>query len=144
VIARLISSSDDLEAAAAVLLELRPEYSKDGLLLAMRNAQRENNYQIACVESDAGEVLCVAGFVIGYKLAWRKHVYVDDLVTTESHRSEGAGSAMIEWLKSFAREHGCAQLHLDSGVQRFGAHRFYLREGFDIKSHHFAITDLGD
>ncbi len=33
------------------------------------------------------------------------------------------------------------KLQLDSGVQRFGAHRFYLREGFHISSH-FAITDL--
>ncbi len=37
---------------------------------------------------------------------------------------------MISWLKSHARQLGCNQLHLDSGVQRFSAHRFYLREGF--------------
>jgi hypothetical protein len=28
---------------------------------------------------------------------------------------------------------------LDSGVQRFGAHRFYLRRRMDITSHHFAL-----
>jgi hypothetical protein len=28
---------------------------------------------------------------------------------------------------------------LDSGVQRFGAHRFYLRRRMNITSHHFAI-----
>jgi hypothetical protein len=50
---------------------------------------------------------------------------------------------MIEWLKAHARELGCRQLHLDSGVQRFGAHRFYLRHGFNIASHHFSIVDLG-
>lgn len=141
---RVLTSDDDLEAVAAVLLELRPAYSKKELIIAVRNAQRENHYRIACVESDAGDILCVAGFVIGYKLAWRKHIYVDDLVTTETRRSEGAGKAMIEWLKEYARKHDCAELHLDSAVHRFGAHRFYLREGFDITSHHFAITNLGD
>jgi hypothetical protein len=49
---------------------------------------------------------------------------------------------MLSWLKSHARELGCSQLHLDSGVQRFTAHRFYVREGFKISSHHFSITDL--
>jgi len=34
------------------------------------------------------------------------------------------------------------QLHLDSGVQRYMAHKFYLREGFIIASHHFSISPL--
>ena len=29
-------------------------------------------------------------------------------------------------------------------MQRFSAHRFYLREGFHIGSHHFAIIDLSN
>ena len=88
--------------------------------------------------------MCVAGFVVGTKLAWGHHIYVDDLVTAENRRSKGAGAKMIAWLKSHARQLGCNQLHLDSGVQRFAAHRFYLREGFNIDSHHFSITDLGE
>ena len=101
----------------------------------------KSGYHVAYVEAD-GEVLCVAGFVVGTKLAWGKHIYVDDLVTAERHRSRGAGAKMISWLKSHARQLGCNQLHLDSGVQRFAAHRFYLREGFNIGSHHFSIIDL--
>ena len=30
-------------------------------------------------------------------------------------------------------------LHLDSGVQRFGAHRFYLASRMDIIAHHFSM-----
>jgi len=41
-----------------------------------------------------------------------------------------------------AHERGCGQVHLDSGVQRFAAHRFYLRNGFDIASHHFSVKEL--
>ena len=48
----------------------------------------------------------------------------------------------MDWLKCHARENECEQIHLDSGVQRFPAHRFYLREGFDIASHHFSIVKL--
>lgn len=67
---------------------------------------------------------------VGSKLAWGKHIYIDDLVTAERHRSRGAGAKLMEWFKSYARSQGCDQLHLDSGVQRYAAHGFYLRAGF--------------
>jgi len=137
-----IAESDaQLEMVIGVLLQLRTAFTKE-LLLAQIKEQQRHGYQIAYVESDE-EVLCVAGFVVGTKLAWGKHIYVDDLVTAERRRSSGAGAKMIEWLKSHACDLNCGQLHLDSGVQRFAAHRFYLREGFNIASHHFSITDLG-
>lgn len=137
---RLAESETDLRRIGPVLRELRPAFDNEQLVSQIEE-QMKLGYQVAYVEA-AGKVLCVAGFVVGLKLAWGKHIYVDDLVTAEHHRSEGAGAKMIGWLKAHARSLGCGQLHLDSGVQRFGAHRFYLREGFDISSHHFAITDL--
>lgn len=137
---RIAETDNDIDKIVDVLLELRSTFSRDALLAQVKQ-QQEVGYQLAYVEQD-GEVLCVAGFVVGTKLAWGKHIYVDDLVTAERHRSKGAGATMIEWLKVHALELGCTQLHLDSGVQRFGAHRFYLREGFIIGSHHFSIADL--
>jgi len=135
---RVAESDTQLESVSGVLLQLRTAFTKKELLAQIKE-QKQHGYQIAYVESE-GEVLCVAGFVVGTKLAWGKHIYVDDLVTAERHRSRGAGAKMLEWLKSYARDLDCRELHLDSGVQRFGAHRFYLREGFDIASHHFSIT----
>ena len=137
---KIVESERDVERICATLLELRSEFDRDGLIEQIKSQQAEG-YRLAYVES-RGEVLSVAGFVIGTKLGWGKHMYVDDLVTAERHRSSGAGSRLIEWLKAHARELGCEQLHLDSGVQRFAAHRFYLRHGFEIRSHHFSITDL--
>jgi GNAT superfamily N-acetyltransferase len=137
-----IAESDaDLERISGVMLQLRPAFGSEAALLARIKEQMRSGYRIAYVESE-GEVLCVAGFVVGTKLAWGKHVYVDDLVTADRHRSKGAGAKMIAWLKDHARELGCEQLHLDSGVQRFDAHRFYLRHGFNIGSHHFSIVNL--
>ncbi len=139
---KLAESDSDLEKIAPVLLELRGTFDRKTLIAQIKQ-QREAGYQVAYVESD-GEVLCVAGFVVGMKLAWGKHIYVDDLVTAAAHRSRGAGALMISWLETHARRIGCNQLHLDSGVQRFDAHRFYLRERFNIGSHHFSITDLAN
>jgi GNAT superfamily N-acetyltransferase len=136
-----IAESDaDLQKVCGPLLQLRPTFDA-ARLVAQIKRQMQAGYRVAYLESD-GEVLCVAGFVVGSKLAWGKHLYVDDLVTVEHRRSSGAGTAMIAWLKSHARNLGCEQLHLDSGVQRFAAHRFYLREGFDIASHHFSMKNV--
>ncbi len=139
---RLAEADAELEAIAPVMRELRPAFDVAGLVAQMR-AQMNEGYRLAYL-THGERVLCVAGFVIGTKLAWGRHVYVDDLVTAADSRSQGAGAAMLDWLRRHARENGCVQLHLDSGVQRFAAHRFYLRHGFDISSHHFSIEDLGE
>lgn len=137
---RIAATDEELGKIADVLLELRPAFTKEALLERIREQVRDG-YRLAYVESD-GDVLCVAGFVVGTKLAWGKHIYVDDLVTAPRHRSKGAGTRMIAWLKEHGRQLGCEQIHLDSGVQRFAAHRFYLGQGFNISSHHFSLTDL--
>lgn len=137
---QLVTSEEELDRVGAVLLQLRPQYALDSLK-AQIQLQQESGYQLAYVMS-GGRVLCVAGFVVGQKLAWGKHIYIDDLVTHEGHRSSGAGTYLVNWLKEYAKEIGCGQLHLDSGIQRFPAHRFYLRERFNITSHHFSITEL--
>ena len=134
---RLAESDTDVERVTDVMLELRDSFDRAGLITQMQ-AQRADGYRLAYVEA-AGEVLCVAGFVVGTKLAWGKHVYVDDLVTAARHRSTGAGAMMIEWLRAYAKDQGCRELHLDSGVQRYAAHRFYLNRRMEIRSHHFSI-----
>jgi GNAT superfamily N-acetyltransferase len=138
---KIAETDAEIELASEVMQQLRTSFSRQDLIAAIKS-QRRSGYQIAYAEVDRKPV-CVAGFVVSSKLAWGKAMYVDDLVTAEAYRSRGAGSAMIEWLRTRARELGCQQLHLDSGVQRFGAHRFYLRHGFNISSHHFSIVDLG-
>jgi len=138
---KLVESDAELGQVVRVLLQLRGHFKMEDLIDQVRKQQR-NGYEIAYIESD-GIALCVAGFVVSTKLAWGKHIYIDDLVTDERGRSTGAGARMIDWLKAYARQLGCKQIHLDSGVQRFAAHRFYLRHGFSITSHHFSLTDGG-
>ena len=62
------------------------------------------------------------------------------IVTDDAARSEGWGGQLLDWLIEAAREEGCQQFHLDSGVQRFGAHRFYLMKRMQITCHHFAMN----
>jgi GNAT superfamily N-acetyltransferase len=65
-------------------------------------------------------------------------MYVDDLVTDDTQRSQGIGKALLDHLQRIARDAGCAKFTLDSGTQRQQAHKFYFREGLVVNSFHFA------
>jgi GNAT superfamily N-acetyltransferase len=90
------------------------------------------------VAYDRGRCVGVAGWrILALTFAGRK-LYVDDLVTAADGRSRGVGHALLAELEQRGRAAGCTVLDLDSGVQRFDAHRFYLRERMHISSHHFS------
>lgn len=119
-----------------VMSELRPGYTVEGYLAQVKKQMEIANFRIAML-SDSGVVHCVAGYRVTESLAWGKFMYVDDLVTSNKSRSRNFGKTMSDWLIAIAKEQQCTQFHLDSGVQRYSAHRFYLRERMDITCHHF-------
>ena len=43
-----------------------------------------------------------------------------------------------------ARARGCENFELDSGVQRFDAHRFYFMKRMKISAYHFTISLKGN
>jgi GNAT superfamily N-acetyltransferase len=133
---RLAVADEDIRACFPVMRQLRPRYSVDEFLAQVRRQEKEG-YQLAMAVMD-DVVVAVAGYRMGENLAWGRYLYVDDLVTDSAKRSSGHGARLLGWLEQTAREAGCAELHLDSGVQRFDAHRFYLVHGMKIASHHFS------
>ncbi|GAA3945735.1 hypothetical protein GCM10022383_24430 [Microbacterium soli] len=67
-------------------------------------------------------------------------VAVDDLSTAASERPRGYGRMLLGELRERAIAAGRHRRELDSGVQRFDAHRSYLRERMDIDAHHFRLA----
>lgn len=121
------------------LKELRPyRADADAFVAQVLRQQREGGYRMIYAE-EHGEVCGLAGFRVSENLAWGRFLYVDDLITAERARKRGHARALMDALIHEARKQGCAQLHLDSGVQRFDAHRLYLNAGMRITSHHFGM-----
>jgi GNAT superfamily N-acetyltransferase len=88
---------------------------------------------------DNGRCVGVAGWRVVATTAGTRKLYVDDLVTTGADRGRGVGALLLAELERRAAAAGCELLDLDSGVQRTDAHRFYLRERFEITGFHFAF-----
>lgn len=131
----------EIAACFPVLQQLRPHLVAADFVPRIQRMQREEGFRLAALTDAAGTVRAVAGYRFYDKLFSGKNLYVDDLVTATADRSRGHGRALLAWLKQEAVAHGCVQLELDSGVQRFAAHRFYFRERMHISAHHF-VTDL--
>jgi GNAT superfamily N-acetyltransferase len=119
------------------MAQLRPRLDEAEFVRQVRR-QQPAGYNLAFL-SDRKTVKAVAGYRLSESLSWGKFIYVDDLVTAEEFRSQGFGQQLFAWLVKQAKARGCGQFHLDSGVQRFGAHRFYLASRMDIIAHHFSM-----
>ena len=139
---RIAESDEEIARCYAVMSELRPHVGEAEFLGRVRRQQETAGYELVFLE-EGGEVRAVAGVRVSECLAWGRFMYVDDLVAQSGARSRGHGGQLFDWLLRHARRRGCEEFHLDSGVQRFGAHRFYLRNRMEIVGHHFALKLAG-
>lgn len=133
----IAATDEELIRCYPVMVELRPHLS-ESKFIEQAHRQQQDGFQIVYLE-DQNQIVSVAGFRILEYLGWGKTLYVDDLVTLSATRSRQHGGKLFDWLVEHANSQGCDELHLDSGVQRHGAHRFYLQRRMDITCHHFAL-----
>ena len=134
----IASTPQDVRRCYPVMHELRTHLIDEKEFIERVAREQEQGYQLAFLESD-GEVRAVAGYRFLESLFSGKNLYVDDLVTSASDRSHGFGGDLLDWLICQARANNCETLELDSGVQRFDAHRFYFSKRMSISSYHFRI-----
>ncbi len=129
-------SDPDILRCFPVMAQLRPHLVEAEFVARVRRMQREG-FILARLEEE-GAVRAVAGYRYHEKLFSGRTLYVDDLVSDPTRRSQGHGARLLAWLADQARARDCDLLELDSGVQRFDAHRFYFRERMRIASYHFS------
>lgn len=134
-------TDDEILATREVMRQLRPHVAPAEYLPTVRRMMQTDGYRLAALR-EGGSVRAVAGYRLMEMLYCGRILYIDDLNTDDAHRSRGFGKALLDWLKGTARDRGCAQLHLDSGVQREAAHRFYFRERLTINAYHFRAVSL--
>jgi GNAT superfamily N-acetyltransferase len=135
-------SADETHLAFGPMRVLRPHLaSVEEFVQRVDGAQRPEGYRLVgsfAADGDGDGAVSAAGFRRLHLLAWGDVLYIDDLVTLETHRGRGHAHRLLEWVLAEARRLGCAQVHLDSAPHRHAAHRLYLNEGYHISSFHFS------
>lgn len=134
-VVREATTDADILAAFPVISQLRPHLKQSDFIPQIRRMM-DQGYRLITAEAD-GVPVAAAGFRVFELLHRGVALYVDDLVTDQHARSSGYGRLLLDWLEEEGRRQGCTQVHLDSGVQRRDAHRFYFRERMAISSFHF-------
>ncbi|WP_156168002.1 GNAT family N-acetyltransferase [Vogesella sp. EB] len=133
-----ITQPQILAAALAVHRQLRPMLPETAADYVAKMA-RITGYgaRLVAALNEDDQVLGLALYRVYENTYEDLRLYIDDLVTDERLRSQGVGSALIDWCEAEARALGCRFLVLDSGTWRTAAHKLYLRKEFVISSFHF-------
>jgi ribosomal protein S18 acetylase RimI-like enzyme len=120
-----------------VVHELRPNLYPDRYLTLMLYMIDEG-YKLIYIEED-GKAVAFCGYRLTTMLHRGRSIYIDDLCTLTEARGKGYGRALLDYVLKEAKKEELQTIHLDSGHQRYDAHRLYLNFGFKITSHHFAM-----
>jgi GNAT superfamily N-acetyltransferase len=130
----VVAAPEWLEKSERVLRQLRPALPAD-YATKMKRVFAQGGRM--CVAVDQHEVRGVAVYRVYENTSSGMHMYVDDLVTDETSRSQGVGKALLDHMQEMARQKNCDNFKLDSGTQRQQAHKFYFREGMCVHAFHF-------
>jgi GNAT superfamily N-acetyltransferase len=136
---QIATDNNSINKCFDVMLALRPHLKKETFAEHIKRMM-DQGYNLIFIEEN-GKAVCASGFRYTELLAWGKAIYIDDLSTLPSARGKGYASTLLDHIFNLAKENKCDQVHLDSGCNesRYDAHRLYLKKGFNITSHHFAI-----
>jgi GNAT superfamily N-acetyltransferase len=131
-----LDTSDSLLPAFNVMRQLRPHLTDAGSFAAQIARQHAEGYRLlAAFEAD--RIVGLAGYRTLTNLLYGRFVYVDDLVVDDTLQSGGIGAQLLDAVRQIAREAGCAQFVLDTGLHMPLAQRFYFRNGLLARGMHF-------
>ncbi len=129
-------NDDEIMKCYPIMRQLHPHLVEESFVTQIKKLMKEKFYLLYIEKSSV--VVAVSGFHVCENLGNGKYLYLDDLVTDAKHRSKGYGKALLDWIFAFAVQHKIRQVVLDSEVQKFEAHRFYLQNNMKISCHHFS------
>lgn len=134
----VIETDNEILACFEVMKYLRLHLEQEFFVERVRQ-QYQQGYRLACIRENE-QVVALMGYRFMDRLSWGKILYIDDLITHPNFQKQGYGTELLQWAEEIAREHHCQEIHLDSGYQRYAAHRLYLNKGFELSCHHLAKT----
>jgi GNAT superfamily N-acetyltransferase len=134
---KFAETETDLRKCFDVIKALRPHLTIENLLSLIPEMQKET-YRLIFIEKD-GKAVSACGFRHLTTLFEGRYIYIDDLSTLPEARGYGHAGALFDFVVEIAKIEGLPAVHLDSGHQRFDAHRLYLNKGMKIVYHHFRL-----
>lgn len=130
---RKITTHADLEAVYPVIRELRTHLTFQDYISLIAEAKVRDEYELVAV-FNGEQCIAAMGFRVLYDFVHGKHLYIDDLVVTESCRSQGVGVELLKYAERVGLEKKCKGLRLWTGSENVGGKKFYEREGWHLRA----------
>lgn len=132
----------DAEAIASLLTQLGYPGTADEARARIRASEGVGSREVTVAVRDG----VVAGLAVG-EIAATFHrpgpvARLALLVTDESVRGQGVGTALVRWFEQWARERGATRATLESALRREEAHAFYRARGWEATGLRF-VRELG-
>jgi GNAT superfamily N-acetyltransferase len=125
-----LRSEAELREASPVIRELHRGLD-ERRYLELLDEMVPADYRLYAVRESSGQIVAAAGVQVLTNVFYEPHLYVYDLIATESARSAGHGGALIDYVEELARTEGCEYVALSCWREREEALRFYERRGFE-------------
>jgi len=121
---RFLTKKEEWLEAFPVMKQLRTQLDLPSYLHLVEESINKENYQLVALYAE-DKMVALCGFMPMITLYNGKFIWVCDLVTDASNRSNGFGMALLQFVEEWAKENGFPIVSLSSGLQRKDAHRFY-------------------
>ena len=132
---RKLNGKNEMLAQIDLLSELYPTLEESDYSRQLDEMLPHNYFQVGAFDGD--RCMGISGVWIGHKLWCGKYLEIDHIVIRNEARSKGIGKRLVDFLKSLAQEEQCISIGLDSFTFNHQSHKFFFREGFEIKGFHF-------
>lgn len=119
-----LKNSAEIRRAFHIMQQLRPHLDEATYMELVMEAQKKDSYHLVAL-IDGDHFVALAGFKPMITLYYGKFVWVCDLVTDVTQRSNGYGKKLLTFVQEWAKDNGYESVALSSGLQRTDAHRFY-------------------
>jgi GNAT superfamily N-acetyltransferase len=118
-----------------LISKLNPNTPPEELGRRLEVMMTKDYHCIAAYQED--RMVGVAGYWLKCRFYSGEYMDVDNVCVHPDLRSSGIGLQMMDWLHAKAQQLGCKSVMLDSYVTYAAAHRFYMRQGYEILGFHF-------
>jgi len=107
-----------------LIKELRPHLEFTDFELLFNQAKLRDEYRIVGIRQN-NHYIAIMGYRILFDFVHGKHLYINDLVVTDSVRSQGFGQQLLYFAELEAKKHQCQGIRLSTGVENKRAMSFY-------------------
>ena len=132
---RKLRGKNEMLAHIDLLRDLYPALEESDYSRQLDEMLPHNYFQVGAFDGD--RCLGISGVWIGNKLWCGKYLEIDHIVIRNEIRSKGIGKRLVDFLKTLAEKEQCNSIGLDSFTFNHQSHKFFFREGFEIKGFHF-------